>query len=78
MKYYWVEFSNGCGICSRTIRTNKSLKDIEKWVKTWKPIFKGIPIHFIQAKEVDQNEWQRFIECFDEKERDLTIRECTL
>lgn len=78
MKYYWVEFSNGCAICSRTIRTSKTIKEIEEWVKTWKTLFKADTIHFIQTKEVNKTEWENFIQCFDKKERNFVIKECTL
>lgn len=78
MKYYFVEFRDGCAICSRTIRTNKTLKDIENWVKTWKSIFKSKAVLFIQAKETNKNEWNKFIECFDINERDAIVKECTL
>ena len=78
MKYYWVEFGNGPAICSCTIRTNKSLKEIECWVKTWKPLRKKDTVHFISAQEVDKNEWIKFLDCFDPSEREAVIKECTL
>ena len=77
MKYYLIEFRNCIAICYRTIRTTRSKSDVEKWVRKWKGI-NNKPCVFIQAKEVTYDDWNSFIECFRETERQKIINECTL
>lgn len=65
MKYYLVEFRNNYAICSRTIRTKKTIKDIEKWINKQNGLFKNTFCSFIKAEEVTKDDFKSFIKCFE-------------
>lgn len=79
MKYYFIEVDNAYAITGRTIRTeNASYLDIQKHVENDKPFKKGCTPHLIGCKEVDQAEYDSFINCFVESEREKVISGTTI
>jgi len=78
MKYYLVKFYNHYAECSRTVRTEKTIEDIENWINNQKGIFKNERCKFLEAEEVTENEFNLFIKCFEETEQDAVIKISTI
>jgi len=78
MKYYYISVNAGICTTSRTVRTEKGIEAIKEHVTHDKTYKKGIKARLSSCKEVDQKEYDSFINCFEETEKEKVIAGTTI